>query len=133
ILQGVNFVPSQAHSGVEPDPPTILIVEDHLATRRFLADNLAADGYEPLEAESAHAALRLMSGKSPDLAIVDLALPDRDVHDLLRAVRAADATASLLDPRLPVIVLTGRGGELDRVRGFERGCDDYVVKPSVLL
>jgi DNA-binding response OmpR family regulator len=128
-LQGVNFVPSQAHSGVQPDPPTILIVEDHLATRRFLADNLAADGYEPLEAESAHAALRLMSGKSPDLAIVDLALPDRDGLDLLREVRASDATASRLDPRLPVIVLTGRGGELDRVRGFERGCDDYVVKP----
>ena len=114
---------------MEPDPPTILIVEDHLATRRFLADNLAADGYEPLEAESAHAALRLMSGKSPDLAIVDLALPDRDGLDLLREVRASDATASRLDPRLPVIVLTGRGGELDRVRGFERGCDDYVVKP----
>ena len=114
---------------MEPDPPTILIVEDHHTTRSFLADNLAADGYEPLEAESAHAALRLMSGKSPDLAIVDLALPDRDGLDLLREVRASDATASRLDPRLPVIVLTGRGGELDRVRGFERGCDDYVVKP----
>ena len=129
MLQGVNFVPSQAHSGVEPNPPTILIVEDHLATRRFLADNLAADGYEPLEADSAHDALRVMSSKSPDLAIVDLALPDRDGLDLLREVRASDATASRLDPRLPVIVLTGRGGELDRVRGFERGCDDYVVKP----
>jgi DNA-binding response OmpR family regulator len=129
MLQGVNFVPSQAHSDVEPNPPTILIVEDHLATRRFLADNLAADGYEPLEADSAHDALRVMSTKSPDLAIVDLALPDRDGLDLLREVRTSDATAGRLDPRLPVIVLTGRGGELDRVRGFERGCDDYVVKP----
>ncbi len=114
---------------MESSPPTILIVEDHLATRTFLADNLSADGYEPLEADTAHDALRLMSSKSPDLAIIDLGLPDRDGLDLLRELRASDATASRLDPRLPVIVLTGRGGELDRVRGFDRGCDDYVTKP----
>jgi DNA-binding response OmpR family regulator len=107
----------------------ILIVEDHRATRTFLADNLAADGYEPLEADTAHDALRLMGAKSPDLAIVDLGLPDRDGLDLLREVRASEVTASRLDPRLPVIVLTGRAGELDRVRGFERGADDYLVKP----
>jgi DNA-binding response OmpR family regulator len=114
---------------VEPNPPTILIVEDHRPTRRFLADNLSADGYEPLEADTAHDALRLMGSKSPDLAIIDLGLPDRDGLELLREVRASDATASRVDPRLPVIVLTGRGGELDRVRGFDRGCDDYVLKP----
>ncbi len=114
---------------MEPKPPTILIVEDHRATRRFLADNLAADGFEPFEADSAHDGLRLMAGKSPDLAIVDLGLPDRDGLELLREVRAAEETGSNLDPRLPVILLTGRAGELDRVRGFERGCDDYLVKP----
>jgi DNA-binding response OmpR family regulator len=107
----------------------ILIVEDHRATRTFLADNLAADGYEPLEADTAHDALRLMAAKSPDLAIVDLGLPDRDGLDLLREVRGSEVAASRLDPRLPVIVLTGRAGELDRVRGFERGADDYLVKP----
>jgi DNA-binding response OmpR family regulator len=114
---------------VEPKPPTILIVEDHLATRRFLADNLSADGFEPLEADSARDGLRILAGRLPDLAIIDLGLPDRDGLDLLREVRAGDETISRLDPRVPVILLTGRAGELDRVRGFERGCDDYVVKP----
>jgi DNA-binding response OmpR family regulator len=129
MLQGVNCTPSQARSSVERSQPTILIVEDHRATRTFLADNLAADGYEPLEADTVHDALRLMAAKSPDLAIVDLGLPDRDGLDLLREVRASEAAASRLDPRLPMIVLTGRAGELDRVRGFDRGADDYLVKP----
>ncbi len=114
---------------MEGNQPTIVIVEDHRPTRAFLADNLAADGYEPIEAESARDGLRLIGAKTPDLAIIDLGLPDRDGLDLLRELRAGDEAASRIDPRLPVILLTGRGGELDRVRGFERGCDDYLVKP----
>ena len=57
---------------------TILVIEDHRATRTFLADNLSADGFEILESESAGEAQRLMETKFPDLAIVDLGLPDRD-------------------------------------------------------
>jgi DNA-binding response OmpR family regulator len=114
---------------MEPNSPTILIVEDHQTTRTFLADNLAADGYEPLEAETAREGRRLMAAKSPDLAIIDLGLPDRDGLELLSDVRCADAAASRLDPDLPIILLTGRSGEIDRVRGFERGCDDYLAKP----
>lgn len=114
---------------MEPDAPTVVIVEDHDATRRFLADNLAADGFEPLEAETAQAGLRLMAMRAPDLAVVDLGLPDRDGLEVLREVRTSDETVSRVDPRLPMILLTGRSGELDRVRGFDRGCDDYLVKP----
>ncbi len=114
---------------MEPDPPTVVIVEDHDATRRFLADNLSADGFEPLEAESARTGLRLMATRAPHLAVVDLGLPDRDGLEVLREVRTSDETTSRIDPRLPMILLTGRSGELDRVRGFERGCDDYLVKP----
>jgi DNA-binding response OmpR family regulator len=114
---------------MEARSPTILIVEDHRATRKFLADNLAADGYEPVEAETAHDGRRLMLSGSPDLAIIDLALPDGDGLDLLTELRRSDAAASRLDPDLPVILLTGRSGEIDRLRGFERGCDDYVCKP----
>ena len=110
-------------------PATILLVEDHRATRTFLADNLAADGYETLEAESAGDAQRLMETKFPDLAIVDLGLPDRDGLELLRHVRESDRVTGRIDPDLPLLVLSGRTGELDRLRGFERGCDDYVVKP----
>lgn len=116
-------------SRMDAAPATILIVEDHRATRTFLADNLVADGYEILEAETAVDAQRLMETRFPDLAIVDLGLPDRDGLELLREVREADRVANRLDPDLPLLVLTGRAGELDRLRGFERGCDDYLVKP----
>jgi DNA-binding response OmpR family regulator len=108
---------------------TILIVEDHQATRVFLADNLSADGFDLLEAETARDAHRLIETKFPDLAIVDLGLPDRDGLELIRQVRQADRLAGRADPDLPLLVLSGRTGELDRLRGFDRGCDDYITKP----
>ncbi len=108
---------------------TILIVEDHGPTRSFLAENLAADGYEILQADCAADAHRLMASRYPDLAIVDLGLPDRDGLELLREVRQADRGSSQVDPELPLLVLSGRSSELERLRGFERGCDDYVIKP----
>jgi DNA-binding response OmpR family regulator len=108
---------------------TILVVEDHTQTRRFLADNLLADGYELLEAASARDGLHHIETSFPDLAIVDLGLPDRDGLELLREVRETDRVSSRVDPDLPVLVLTGRGTELDRVRGFRDGADDYIVKP----
>jgi DNA-binding response OmpR family regulator len=114
---------------MEPNLPTILIVEDHSATRRFLADNLAADGYEPLEAHSAADGRRLIATCMPDLAIVDLGLPDRDGLDLLRDLRESSESGGRLDSQLPVLILSGRASELDRVRGFERGADDYLAKP----
>ena len=108
---------------------TILVVEDDAATRTYLADNLTADGYELLVAGTAPDALALMETRFPDLAIVDLGLPGPSGLDLLAAVRGADGVASRIDPGLPILVLSGRAGELDRLRGFERGCDDYVTKP----
>jgi DNA-binding response OmpR family regulator len=114
---------------METGPAMILVLEDHGPTRRFLADNLAADGHELLEAETVADAQHLIETKFPDLAIVDLVLPDRDGLELLRTVRAADRIAGRIDPDLPMIVLSGRAGDLDRLRGFQRGADDYVVKP----
>jgi DNA-binding response OmpR family regulator len=108
---------------------TILVVEDHRTTRTFLADNLSADGYDVIEAEGATDARELLRGAFPDLAIVDLGLPDGDGLDLLTEVRSADRIASRLDPDLPMLVLSGRVSELDRLRGFDRGADDYVLKP----
>src|SRR5437868_11215201 len=108
---------------------TILVVEDHTATRKFLADNLAADGYELLEADCVADAERLMGSGYPDAAIVDLGLPDGDGLVLLDRVREANRLAGRIDPDLPLLVLSGRSDELDRLRGFERGCDDYLVKP----
>jgi len=111
------------------DASTILVVEDDDATRAFLADNLQADGYDVRTADCARDGLRLLETKYPDLAIVDVGLPDGSGLDLLERVRAADGIASRIDPHVPLLVLSGRRSELDRVRGFERGADDYVAKP----
>ncbi|MBV9804930.1 MAG: response regulator transcription factor [Solirubrobacterales bacterium] len=108
---------------------TILVVEDDRSTRTFLADNLSADGYEVIEADAVGDAQHLLDTSFPDLAIVDLGLPDGDGLDLLEHVRAADRIAGRLDPDLPLLVLSGRVSELDRLRGFDRGCDDYMPKP----
>jgi DNA-binding response OmpR family regulator len=108
---------------------TLLLVEDDPGLRTFLADNLTADGYDVLLADTVHDAVRLLEYRQPDLALVDLGLPDGSGFDLIARVRAADGVASRLDPSLPIVVLSGRSGELDRVRGFERGADDFVAKP----
>jgi DNA-binding response OmpR family regulator len=108
---------------------TILVVEDDDATRTFLADNLTADGFELLVADCARDGLRLLETKFPDLVLVDLGLPDASGFELVRRVREADGIASRIDPRTPLVLVSGRTSELDRVRGFERGCDDYVCKP----
>ena len=111
------------------DAATILLVEDDAATRTFLADNLSADGYELLVADCVSDGLRLLERKFPDLALVDLGLPDASGYELLRRVRRSDGVASRVDPDTPMMVLSGRSSELDRVRGFDRGADDYVCKP----
>ena len=113
----------------ESTDTTILVVEDDAATRTFLADNLTADGFELLVAEEARDAVRLLEYKHPDLVVLDLGLPDGSGLDVLDRIRQADGLASRIDPSTPVLVLSGRADELDRIRGFERGADDYVAKP----
>ena len=108
---------------------SLLIVEDDEATRAFLADNLAADGYKIACASGAGEGLRAIEVRHPSLVLLDLALGEASGLDLLDRVRSADGIASRIDPELPVIVLTGRASEADRVRGFARGADDYLVKP----
>jgi DNA-binding response OmpR family regulator len=114
---------------MDPISPTILVVEDHLLTRRFLRENLTADGFQVLEAECEEEAEQLIETEYPDLAIVDLGLPDDDGLELLLRVRAADRVAGRFDPDLPLLVLSGRATDLDRLRAFQRGCDDFVSKP----
>ena len=109
--------------------PTIVLVEDDPVLSTFLADNLSADGYEPVVAETLRDGLRELEFRRPDLAIVDLGLPDGSGLELIERVRTADGIASRLDPTVPLIVLSARAGDLDRVRAFERGADDFVPKP----
>jgi DNA-binding response OmpR family regulator len=108
---------------------TILVVEDDDATRAFLADNLKADCYGVVTAASGRQALNLLEVKDCDLMLLDVLLPDASGYELCRHVRESDGLAQRIDPELPVIMLTGRASETDRVRGFARGADDYLVKP----
>jgi len=102
------------------DTATLLLLEDDPLIRTFLADNLTADGYEVLVASTLEDAMRELEFKRPDLAIVDLKLPDGSGLELVRRVRAADGVGRL-DPELPLLMLSASGTELDRIRGFERG------------
>lgn len=108
---------------------TLLIVEDDRLTRTFLAEHLAADGYDPLVADTLADARALLETSYPDLVLSDVMLPDGTGLDLIRHVRGGDGIVSRVDPATPVMLLSGRDGELDRIRGFERGCDDYLAKP----
>src|ERR1700760_3368380 len=107
-------------------PSRVLIVEDHELTRRFLADNLAADGYETQTTGSVAEARQLIAADPPRMVVLDLGLPDGDGLALLSELRSPGSGP---DAGLPVLVLSGRGTELDRIRGFEGGADDSLVKP----
>jgi DNA-binding response OmpR family regulator len=104
----------------------ILIVEEDESTRTFLADQLAADGYEILLADSRRHALHLLATHRPQLVLADL---NGHTLGLLDAVRAGAGLAGEIDPHTPLIVLTARADELTRVRVFDRGGDDVVAKP----
>ena len=108
---------------------TLLVIEDDDATRTFLADNLTADGFELLVAASVHEALRLLESGAPDLAVVDANLPDGSGLELVQRVRESDGIRSRIDPTLPMIVVSGRAEEIDRLRGLRLGADDFVGKP----
>ena len=108
---------------------TVVVCEDDEPTRELLCDHLTADRYRVLPAPSASDALRLCAYSHPDLMVLDLGLPDAGGIDVLREVRLADGASARFDPELPVVVLSGRGSEADRLRGFAAGADDYLVKP----
>jgi DNA-binding response OmpR family regulator len=108
---------------------SVVVCEDDTPTLELLCDNLVADCYGVLPAPNASDALRLCRYKHPDLMLLDLTLPDASGLEVLREIREADGVISRFDPRLPVIVLSGRGSEEDRIRGLELGADDYLVKP----
>jgi DNA-binding response OmpR family regulator len=110
-------------------PATIVVCENDTATLELLCDHLAADRFGVLPAPSASDALRLCRYSQPDLLLLDLALPDASGLDVLREIRESEGPEARFDPMLPVLVLSGRGAEDERVRGLEAGADDYLVKP----
>jgi two-component system phosphate regulon response regulator PhoB len=102
----------------------ILVVEDEPAIQELVSFTCATNGYQVVRADSVAAAQACIRSELPDLVILDWMLPDRSGIDLMRELRADERTRAL-----PVIMLTARSAESDRVSGLDAGADDYVVKP----
>ncbi len=99
----------------------ILIVEDEPAIARGLAYNLGQEGFETFIAGDGETARRILRQEAPNLVLLDLMLPDTDGVDLCRAMRG--------ESEIPIIMLTARDQEADKIRGLEAGADDYITKP----
>ena len=100
---------------------TILVVEDEQNIARLVRDYLTQAGFRVLVAADGNRALAMATETAPDLVVLDLGLPGRDGLDVMRELRR--------DSAVPIIVVTARGEETDRIVGLELGADDYVVKP----
>src|SRR3974390_2691389 len=101
--------------------PVVLVIDDEIQIRRFLRAGLELDGFVVQEAETGADAMRAVTLTPPDLVILDLGLPDMDGADVLERLRAWS--------NVPVIVLSVRSNEAEKVRLLQNGADDYVVKP----
>jgi DNA-binding response OmpR family regulator len=101
--------------------PRILLVEDEDSIAVPFGDALVREGFDPVLAATAAEALRLVRDLPPDLILLDLGLPDGDGRDVCRALRR--------ESTVPIVMVTARGTETDRIVGLELGADDYVVKP----
>ncbi|MEP7286414.1 MAG: response regulator transcription factor [Chloroflexota bacterium] len=102
----------------------ILIVEDENTLAETLAENLAEEGYEVSRAEDGEVGLAMIRDELPDLVVLDIMLPALDGMSICRIIRKDVRTA-----HIPVIILTARGTEVDKIVGLESGADDYIVKP----
>src|SRR4051795_10200526 len=104
-----------------PPKPRVLFVEDESSISGPFSKALAREGFEPVVAATAARALELADQIEPDIVLLDLTLPDGDGRDVCRALRRRS--------NVPILMLTARGTETDRIVGLELGADDYVVKP----
>ena len=103
---------------------TVLVVEDEPAIQELIAYNLKPAGHQPLRADSAEEALRLVQDALPDLVLLDWMLPGLSGIELARRLRADKRTKSV-----PIIMLTAKVEEQDKLAGLDTGCDDYITKP----
>lgn len=110
------------------DQPTVLIVEDEPAQREVLAYNLEAEGFRVSRAENGEEALLLVSEDAPDLIVLDWMLPNVSGIEVCRQLKMRAETRGV-----PIIMLSARSEEVDKVRGLETGADDYVIKPYSIV
>ncbi len=112
---------AQATEGAETEAPHILVIDDDRRLRELLSRYLGENGFRVTTAENAAAARARLAGLDFDLLIVDVMMPGESGLDLTRSLRA--------DSRVPILMLTAMGEAEDRIKGFERGADDYLPKP----
>ncbi len=108
--------------------PVVLLVEDEPAQREVLAYNLEAEGFRVVQADNGEDALLLVAEENPDVIILDWMMPRLSGIEVCRRLKMAPETRAI-----PVIMLSARSEEVDRIRGLETGADDYVVKPYSVL
>jgi len=101
---------------------TILVVEDDAAILSGIVDLLKGEGFKVLSARDGENALRLYKSQKPDLILLDIMIPEKSGYDVCKEIRRSDALT-------PIVMLTAKGEEIDKVVGLEIGADDYVVKP----
>lgn len=119
-----------AQAAIDPDAARILVVDDDSSIRARLSEGLEFDGYRVESVEDVGSARRRLMGSSFDLVLLDVNLPDSSGYDLLRELRAGGVSRLTgTSSEVPVLMVSGRAEEVDRVRAFEFGCDDYVMKP----
>lgn len=106
------------------DQPTVLVVEDEPAQREVLSYNLAAEGFRVCQAENGEDALMVVDEDTPDVIVLDWMMPHLSGIEVCRRLKTRPATRSI-----PIIMLSARSEEVDKVRGLETGADDYVIKP----
>lgn len=104
--------------------PSILLIEDEPAQREMLAYNLEAEGYHVLMADNGEDGLLMVAENAPDLIVLDWMMPQLSGIEVCRRLKANEKTR-----HIPIIMLSARSEEFDRVRGLEIGADDYVIKP----
>ncbi len=104
-----------------PNGVRVLVVDDEAAIRRYLRASLSAHGYTVFEVESGRAALEAITAERPDMVILDLGLPDVDGVEVTRLLREWS--------RIPIIILSVRGQEADKIAALDAGADDYLTKP----
>lgn len=109
-------------------PPKVLLVEDEPAQREVIAYNLEAEGFDVVQAGDGEEALLLVEEEAPDIIILDWMMPNLSGIEVCRRLKMRPETN-----KIPVIMLSARGEEVDRVRGLETGADDYVIKPFSIL
>jgi len=113
---------------ISNEQPTVLLVEDEPAQREVLGYNLEADGFRVLSADNGEEALMMVEETPPDIIVLDWMLPNVSGIEVCRQLKIRSATRGI-----PIIMLSARSEEVDRVRGLETGADDYVIKPYSMV